>query len=141
MGEGLTRSSTDSGSDSAARSSTPPQREEPLPFCSPMNRIDQLQATSSGDAAKALVEAWQDAASHPGEAEPGDGGAAVAGGGAAGGSVSGAEPTTAEMELRAQLEMATARCAALEEQNSALWEVRCCCIAEHAVVRAVCSTA
>ena len=117
MGKGLTRCSTDSESDSATQSSTPPQREEPLPFSSPMNGAKPLQPTSSGDAAKALVEAWQDAASHPGDADPSNGGAAV-------GSVNPGLPNTAELELRAQLEMTTARCAALEEQNSALWEVR-----------------
>ena len=99
--------------------------EKPLPVSRPMNSnglatgdSSSLQSTSSGDAAKALVEAWQDAATHPAMASS-DGGAA------SGGAVSfdGGPPTTAELELRAQLELATARCAALEEQNSVLWQV------------------
>ena len=125
MGEGLTRCRTDSASSSPAQSSTPPQRDEPPPFCSPMNGAEALRITSPGDAAKALVEAWQDAAHHPAAAQSGDGCADHSGSDAAfGGGMNSGMPSAAEMELRAQLEMATARCAALEEQNSALWEVR-----------------
>ena len=125
MGEGLTRCSTDSASSSPAQSSTPPQRDEPPPFCSPMHGAEALRQTSSGDAAKALVEAWQDAAHHPATAPSGDGCADHGGNDkASGGGMTPGMPSTAEMELRAQLELSTARCAALEEQNSALWEVR-----------------
>ncbi len=127
MGEGLNRCSTDSASSSPAQSSTPPQRDEPPPFYSPMNGAESLRKTSSGDAAKALVEAWQDAAHHPAAApqHSGDSCKDHSGNQAAFGNgvTPSGMPTPAEMELRAQLEMATARCAALEEQNSALWEV------------------
>ena len=125
MGESLNRCSTDSASSSPAQSSTPPQRDEPAPFCSPMNGAESLRKSSSDDAAKALVEAWQDAAHYPAAAHSQDGGAGHGGDDAAFSNGMAPEmPTAAEMELRAQLEMATARCAALEEQNSALWEVR-----------------
>ncbi len=128
MGEGPNRCSTDSASSSPAQSGTPPQRDEPPPFCSPMNGAESLRKTSSGDAAKALVEAWQDAAHHQAAAaQSGDGFADNGRDEAAFGSNGMTQPgmpTAAEMQLRAQLEMATARCAALEEQNSALWEVR-----------------
>ena len=127
MGEGPNRCSTDSASSSPAQSGTPPQRNEPPPFCSPMNGAESVRKTSSGDAAKALVEAWQDAAHHPAAAaQSGDGCADYGGNEAAFGNgvTQPGMPTAAEMELRAQLEMATARCAALEEQNSALWEAR-----------------
>ena len=128
MGEGPKRCSTDSTSSSPAQSGTPPQRDEPPPFCSPMNGAEALRKTSSGDAAKALVEAWQDAAHHPAAAtaRSGEGYADHGGNEAAFGNgvTQVGMPTAAEMELRAQLEMATARCAALEEQNTALWEVR-----------------
>ena len=126
MGKDLILSGAPSDPDLPTQSDTPPQRREPLPFSSLMDLNGPapggpslLKSTSSGDAAKALVEAWQGAAMQPATAS--NDGDAFGGGGAA---PAGSQPTAAEMELRAQLELATARCTALEEQNSVLWQVR-----------------